>query len=377
MGFETDTNESDLPRMQRVGVVHTVALDAVRGGAALFVFVSHIIQIIWLPVTGLGSLAHIANSFASETAVVVFFVLSGYLICLSICGNIQRNGEFVVWDYLRSRALRIYPPFLGAVVVSLAVFVLLEQLGLPGVRTPLRGASDLYAARDSISIGVSEVFRSLTLRGGLLEINGPLWSLYIEVRLYVAAGIAAVASQYSPFRGLRVPAALAGFLLASVLLGNGQPGYTLYGAWWLLGGAFFLWRRFGHAAMAGLAALLLVVAIFAFSTSPALVELYRLTIVAVLSVLMFARWISAPRFAIGLGSFSYSLYLVHFPLLVAGYSALIATWDGESPSIAARAGLSAGCFVSILFASAAIGSVLENSARMRGLFRIPSPRHSA
>ncbi|QIP01744.1 acyltransferase family protein [Bradyrhizobium symbiodeficiens] len=368
---------ADPQSAQHARRVHTVALDAVRGCAALVVFVSHTIQIIWLPATGLGSLVHAANSFASETAVIVFFVLSGYLISLSICGNIRRNGEFAAWDYLRSRALRIYPPFLGAVAVSVAVFLVLQQLGLPGIRTPLRGLSDLYAARESISIDLPEIIQALALRNGLLEINGPLWSLYIEVRLYVAAGVAAVAFQYAPYAWLRIPAAVAGALLTSLLIGKSQPGYLLYSAWWLLGTSFFVWRYFGQATLAALVALLLAVIILARSTSPISVELCRLAFVVALSLLMFGRWRSAPKVAVGLGAFSYSLYLLHFPLLVAGYSLLLAAWSGESPSMTARAALSIGSSALILILSAAIGSVLENPARLRGLFSTPAPRTSA
>lgn len=137
--------------------IHTKSLDAVRAISALTVFLSHIIQIVWLPLVGIGSLVHVVNSFVSETAVIVFFVLSGYLISLSIHRNIENNGGFVAFDYLRSRFLRIYPPLVGAVVLSLSVWGLLEVFELPGVATPLRAASDLYAAREAISITMADV----------------------------------------------------------------------------------------------------------------------------------------------------------------------------------------------------------------------------
>ena len=92
---------------------------------------------------------------------------------------------------------------------------------------------------------------------------------------------------------------------------------------------------------------------------------------------MFAHWKTAPRLAVRLGSFSYTLYLFHFPLLVAAFSVLIAVCGAQSPSVAARLGLSIGCFVLILAVSAASGAFLENSARIRGLFRTTAVKQAA
>ena len=45
----------------------------------------------------------------SEYAVLTFFVLSGFLIALSINRNIEENGYFEWREYIISRVARIYP----------------------------------------------------------------------------------------------------------------------------------------------------------------------------------------------------------------------------------------------------------------------------
>lgn len=358
--------------------IHTKSLDAVRAISALTVFLSHIIQIVWLPLVGIGSLVHVVNSFVSETAVIVFFVLSGYLISLSIHRNIENNGGFVAFDYLRSRFLRIYPPLVGAVVLSLSVWGLLEVFELPGIATPLRAASDLYAAREAISITMADVYHALTTRGGMLIVNGPLWSLYIEIRLYVAAGVAAIAFTYCPARSWKIAAAMAGFALVSFVIGQNQPGYLLYAAWWLLGSLFFFWRRFGYRIEGLAAGLVLSGVIVAASTTPILHELARIAFIVALSLLMFSRWSDAPKIFVRIGAFSYTLYLFHFPLLIGAYSLFVFACGGNAPSVGSRTGLTVASAIVVLAFSAAAGAVLEDVRRLGGLlhFRFSQPKRA-
>lgn len=350
--------------------IHTPALDAVRAVSALIVFLSHIIQIIWLPLVGLGSLAHVVNSFVSETAVIVFFVLSGYLISLSIHRNAEKNNGFVAFEYLRSRVFRIYPPLIGSVLVSLAVWGLLEIFELPGTKTPLRAASDLYAAREFIAVTTADVYHALTARGGMLTINGPLWSLYIEVRLYVAAGAAAIAFEYFPLRYWKIPAAAIGFALVSFVIGHSQPEFLIYAAWWLLGSLFCFWRRFGHLTIASGVGLLLSGLILAASKTPISLELIRIVFIVALSLLMFIRWNGAPRLFVRIGAFSYTLYLFHFPLLLAAYSMFVFVCGNNAPSVGSRSALTIVSVILVLLASAAAGAVLENTKRLVDLSRL-------
>ncbi|HVR82065.1 MAG TPA: acyltransferase [Luteimonas sp.] len=114
--------------------------------------------------------------FAGGVAVDVFFVISGFLIAASL----QRNS---VRGYLASRALRIVPAL--AVCVALSAFVLGPLLTT---------AADYWQQPDvwryvwvNASLTSSEYFLP-----GVFEtlprtaVNGSLWTLTIEARLYLA-----------------------------------------------------------------------------------------------------------------------------------------------------------------------------------------------
>ncbi|HEV2608108.1 MAG TPA: acyltransferase [Xanthomonadaceae bacterium] len=146
--------------------------------------------------------------FSGGIAVDVFFVISGFLIAASMERNSPRG-------FLVARALRIFPALL--VCVSLSAFVL----------GPLLTTTHDYWRHTEVwhyfiaNAGLSEntayflpgVFRNLNFE----SVNGSLWSLPIEVRLYVAiAAIGVLAlNRKERFNLLFVIAMAIGFLLVS------------------------------------------------------------------------------------------------------------------------------------------------------------------
>ncbi len=313
--------------------------DSIRAISAFVVVVSHAIQIIWLPVGGLGTWLHRINSFVSDTAVMVFFVLSGFLITASIGANLKRNRDrFSLFDFAVARALRIMPPLLFAILLSCGVFLLMSALNLPGVGRPLSAPGDLYSARDVVSVTAVDVWNTLTMSNGLLVMNGPLWSLYVEVKLYAFAGlIAYLARGRWPFvvRGLLVAFAL--WLAGAYGFGIVQP-HWFYGCWWLLGAAFYVaGRREWRLRQAGLMGIAVTAgAALALSPMPAGVEMGRVAFIVALSVLMFYVWSWNEPITRSIASYSYTLYLIHFPVMIFAYAVLV-SWSGETaPSLAAR-----------------------------------------
>jgi peptidoglycan/LPS O-acetylase OafA/YrhL len=83
------------------------SLDLVRGAAAVYVAVHHIVV-----ARGWGTGLGFAFRFGEE-AVIVFFLLSGFVIFANEADRIHDWASY----YLR-RFLRIYPPFLAALLVS-------------------------------------------------------------------------------------------------------------------------------------------------------------------------------------------------------------------------------------------------------------------
>ena len=159
--------------------------------------------------------------FAGGVAVDMFFVVSGFLIAASL----QRNS---IRSYLASRALRIYPALVACVLLSVCV------LG-PWLTT----STDYWRH--------PETWRYLWVNGSLWSsayflpgvfedlpnhaINGSLWTLPVEIRLYVALAVAGALGFLAPRRY----AVAWGMALASIgvfaWMRQPLPGYLADYAW--------------------------------------------------------------------------------------------------------------------------------------------------
>lgn len=341
--------------------VHTVTLDCVRAISALIVFGSHIIQIFWLPKVGLGSALHLTNSVISECAVIVFFILSGYLISLSISNNVRKKTRFSVFDYARSRLLRIYPPFLFAVAISILIYSLLNYFSLPGVSTPLRHPSDIYSARDLLTFNGENLLTALALSGGLDILNGPLWSLYIEAHIYGAAGVVAFIL-YGASPALWRIVTGGSVLITILILGvKAQPYFLLYTCWWAIGALFFLWRlRGGSKFELAFVSLVIAAIIIVLSDRPVAIEIPRFGLLWLLSYFMFFRLKLEIQLFRKMASYSYTLYLLHFPICLLFYSLFLSLHYSSAPSFLDRVALTAISLIGILYVSRVVGEIAEN-----------------
>lgn len=150
--------------------------DSLRLLAALLVLWSHC-----FPLGGRPAQEPLASTLGLDTlggvGVLMFFVTSGYLVTQSL----QRTPHVV--DFVRRRALRIYPALLAMTLLVAAVMgPLLTQLDLaayarhPQTRDFLRNGSAW-----SIRFHLPGVFESNPLPG---VVNGSLWSLPYELQCY-------------------------------------------------------------------------------------------------------------------------------------------------------------------------------------------------
>jgi peptidoglycan/LPS O-acetylase OafA/YrhL len=341
-------------------------LDAARGLSAFVVLLAHIVQVHFLRFVGADSTVNAVSSALSSYAVVTFFLLSGFLITQSIEANIRRNGEFRVLSYACARIARIYPPFLVAFLLTLLIFGILEFFELPGRATPLAFPGDLYAARHLVSLTPKETVTSLLMLNGALDVNGPLWSLYMEVKLYVLFGCA-----YCVCLGIaRVPALILGMCV--LLLGlRFQADFARYAALWLLGcAAFYLFDGHVQKRMAKLWSCVAAIALFAaggclmvrfagasagFTPGKAVIELF----LAAAIILLLVRFRPQLPFGKQLAPYSYTLYVIHFPLLLLLQSLLVASgWA----SVGGAVTISLVSMIVVLFMASWLGSV-ERSKR--------------
>lgn len=157
----------------------SVYLDLVRFGAASIVVLSHL----WtLSVPG-----H-PLPWPGHAAVVIFFVLSGYVISHAARPELGLRG------YLHHRFARIYPVVLCAALLT----IVLAVAGVPALQyAGTRGT-------DALDVALNVTFLAQTWANVALPYNGPFWSLNYEVWYYILFGIWC----YHPSRLLLLCAAL-------------------------------------------------------------------------------------------------------------------------------------------------------------------------
>jgi len=114
----------ELPLQQRTAGERIFALDAVRGIAAFTVIWYHF----RLAFESREPRWYFTPFFAGHQAVILFFVLSGYVLSIPY----WRGGQKPYVQYLIRRLFRIYVPYVGAVL-----FAVTAAWHLSGAQLPL------------------------------------------------------------------------------------------------------------------------------------------------------------------------------------------------------------------------------------------------
>jgi peptidoglycan/LPS O-acetylase OafA/YrhL len=278
-------------------------------------------------------------------AVAVFIVLSGYCLMLPVLRSSPQRLAVRLPEFIRRRAFRILPPYYAALVFSLA---LLACIPLLRARTGTTWDDSLPGlAAGPVASHLLVVHNWLPAWG--VQINGPLWSVATEWQIYfffpllllpvwrrfgMLGGIAGAALVgYAPLAIWPGPANLAipwylvlfTFGMAAAAIGfseqplerklrEGLPWWCISTGSWIFCALFGvtagrLW--FSHKPLTDLAV--------GFATASLLIQLTRRTIAGKPSRLL--RLLES-RPLVGLGHFSYSLYLTHLPVLALCYFGL-------------------------------------------------------
>ena len=161
-------------------------LDGVRGLAALYVVVYHAYctsdcsTLGWrhtLPPLLEKLLRWLLHG---HLAVCIFIVLSGFCLMLPVATHPERRLAGGAGRYFARRARRILPPYFGAVIVSLALIAIVPGLGTPA---DVYWDSALPAFRADVLL--SHLFLYFNLDPALSsKINYPLWSVATECQIY-------------------------------------------------------------------------------------------------------------------------------------------------------------------------------------------------
>lgn len=308
--------------------------DFYRGVSAVVVVLAHACQVFLYNIELVSDYKFYISNLA-VFAVVLFFLLSGFLVTKSIISNYRKYSRFDWIDYLSSRLARIYPPFIFSMVVVFFVYLVICWLGLPGSAiNPFSEKISSSFGREIYSISVREYFSSFLMMGGLHSLNGPLWSLYYEFQLYILAMLLSCGLLNKKV----VP--LMTFFVLFILLFYLRVEFLVYSFIWFLGASIALFgaRQWCKRLLLvfGSLGFILVVTVAGFGLHENYFWGGEFWFVGVLSMaILFSIIIFYMDFAfsgifVRVADFSYTLYIVHFPLMSFTLSVAVLLGEGDS-----------------------------------------------
>jgi peptidoglycan/LPS O-acetylase OafA/YrhL len=345
----------------------SVALDAVRGVAALLVLLDHTHNLFFVTVdVAMQASAHprltrilYAVNAAGVEAVVIFFVLSGYLISGSVFRALEQN-RWSWKEYLTNRLVRLWLVLIPA--LALGGLWDSARLSLQSHMRIVAGTPfTVYMAGGRLGwrILLGNIFFLQEIRTTSFGSNRALWSLANEFWYYILFPLGLFAVR----RGTPLRARIlygAAFVAIAIFITKGVV--ALFPVW-LLGTALAMMKppriRFGAAAR-WVALLMYTPLVFALAVTPWPWRYVKIDYVLGALTLLFL-WIQLSaqtradeaalpvRVSRTLARFSYSLYLVHYPMLA--FLALLLTrngvWMPTPRTLAMGAGL---CLLAIVYA---------------------------
>lgn len=299
------------------------ALDGLRGIAALVVVFHHCALALPAVREQIEATYILRPLVAGPQAVYVFFVLSG----LVLYPVVADAGLAAYPGYLARRIGRLYPPLAAIILISAAMLLLIQP-------TPPPGLSRWYVMEswhDHLSPAL--------LAGHLLlldplhdhQLDNAMWSLIPEIRIALVFPLLAVAARRAGWTTLAITFALG---MAGPYIPRPWPVLhqvdllaTLQYVYLFVAGAILAvhrqalctWGRsvaaFDIAPAACLAALILLSAGPGLDPTPPMALGATLLVATCLVSPRVHGWLTRPIF-LWLGRISYSLYLVHLPVML-------------------------------------------------------------
>ena len=321
-------------------------IDAARWISAAIVFLGHLRNPLFYGFDGTaaGDRTLLVNAWFFVTgfhaeAVVVFFVVSGYLVGGSAAAR-SHLGTFRPPDYALDRCTRILLPYLPALLLTAGLdWIGMHYLGDVGLYTNDQAmirqkiASGAFSATYYPDIFLMNLLMQQTIRVEPFGSNQPLWTISLEFWFYIVFGVALIA------REARKRFAMFGWLATlGVLMFLLGETFLIYIGLWLVGlaVAYVSWRKVERPFVALICFFAILILVRAGLTSAKLDETIRTGKNYVIAIafgwlllsMRTARFrpllMLAPLNAF-MAKYSYSVYLIHFPLMIFLLSALFAT----------------------------------------------------
>ncbi len=293
-------------------------IEGARGWLACAVVATHFVvltPLVYLPV--FAALIPIAR-----WAVEVFIIISGFVIT-----HLLVSTEESYPLYILRRALRIYPAYLVALALGVLTAPLLAELLAAFPMQPPHEIHQGVVASRQIGDPIAQLLLHVSLMQGLRPetIHGylpPAWSLSLEWQFYLLAPLFVAAARRRPAIVAAV-AALCWLGYSMWMFGRfSNPSLILGGGWLFLAGILSRLHLDRLPSLRGYPAALPIalapLAVFAVEAA---------AIVAWIALLAYVRsdrswWLLDGRLARYVGARSYTIYILHYPIvLAAGWAA--------------------------------------------------------
>jgi peptidoglycan/LPS O-acetylase OafA/YrhL len=315
-------------------------LDGLRGLAALFVVLHHAYMEVPLAGSWRQPFGLLKFLKFGHHAVAVFIVLSGYCLMLPVVRDATGWLQGGVVGYGLRRARRILPAYYAAFVLCL-----LLVLTLPGMSSLRSDRWDLALPALAPDVLTSHLLLIHNLRADwFYRIDPPMWSVATEWQIYFLFPLLLVIWRRAGMLATVFVAFTSGLSVATLATAQKWEAIWLLSPWYL--GLFALGMAGAHLTTsarmsndewASRMPWTLMYALLACATLGLLVAFpdarvpidILVGMATVCLIVACARQLGAghdlprgfgirvfeSRWAVGLGAFSYSLYLIHYPVL--------------------------------------------------------------
>jgi peptidoglycan/LPS O-acetylase OafA/YrhL len=308
-----------------------VHLDFLRGLAALLVCISHLSAFLFIPCKQIISPGILVKGFyflssLGHQAVLLFFVLSGYLVG----GSVIKSFQLQRWswrDYLLRRMTRLWVVLIPALLLTFFLDWIgshLNPAGYQGNWHQIYGSGPETGAPESLGANtfLGNLFFLQTIFVPVYGSNSPLWSIANEFWYYLLFPLL-----ISVFLIRGVIWKVVSMLLVIAILFFLPRSIICQGFAWVLGAAVFYLQQkrwaircfssplflFGSIILAGLILVVSRMGMLGDLFDPVL-GLSFVPLVAACSVRAGSHGIYI-KLSAAASEFSYTLYLVHFPIM--------------------------------------------------------------
>lgn len=265
-------------------------IDSLRSFAAISVCLFHFI----CTTTGLEYPAMMSAIAAyGQNGVLVFFVISGFIIPWSMYHNHYRPGS--VLRFMAKRLIRLEPPYLASILLILIIAFIKTRLHV-GTDSP----EDITAARIGLHFGYL-----INFFPEYKWLNNVYWTLAIEFQYYLLMSFLYLLFVHQSL-WLRVPAYLLCFAMAWYVPDASLNHFPAYAPLFLFGISVFQYKT-RLVGMLECACIMIACFVYNYAVMSPTAACFGL---ATALVILFFAGIKVPVLN-WLGKMSYSIYLIH------------------------------------------------------------------